>query len=156
MLSATDVAAYFLAKVEVEDGELISNLKLQKLLYYAQGNHLALHGEILFPEPIEAWNHGPVVPSVYHEYKHYGASNIPCPEDFDATQYGEDVQDFLDEVYSVYGQFSAWKLRQMTHEEPPWKEAFENGRTRISPDAMKAFFKTLLVRDEPENQRSSQ
>jgi uncharacterized phage-associated protein len=147
MLSAQSVADYFLARVEQEEDELISNLKLQKLLYYAQGNHLALDKGVLFPEAIEAWNHGPVVPSVYHKYKGYGSHGLPYPEDFDATKYSEDMQDFLDEVYSVYGQFSAWKLRQMTHEEPPWKEAFENNRGTISTDSMKTFFKTLLVKD---------
>ncbi len=145
MLSAEHVAAYFLARAGQEDGELISNLKLQKLLYYAQGNYLALDKGALFPEALEAWNHGPVVPSIYHKYKHYGSNALPCPEDFDGSQYSEKFQDFLDEVYSVYGQFSAWKLRQMTHEEPPWKEAFENNRGTISLDTMKAFFKTLLI-----------
>jgi uncharacterized phage-associated protein len=97
----------------------------------------------LFPEPIEAWNHGPS--SIYHQYKAYGSSPLPFPEDFDATHYSEETQDFLDEVYSVYGQFSAWKLRQMTHEEPPWKEAFEKGRAIISRETMKTYFKTLLI-----------
>jgi uncharacterized phage-associated protein len=147
MLSAQSVADYFLARVEQEDGEIISNLKLQKLLYYAQGNYLALDKGELFPEAIEAWNHGPVVPSVYRKYKHHGAAGLPGPEDFDAANYTDDIQDFLDEVYRVYGQFSAWKLREMTHEEPPWKEAFENNRGTISLESMKDFFKTLLIKD---------
>jgi uncharacterized phage-associated protein len=147
MLTAAEIASYFLAKVEVEDGELISNLKLQKLLYYAQGNHLALYDAILFPEPIEAWNHGPVVPAVYHQYKQYGPSPLPCPGDFELSKFSNELQDFLEEVYDVYGQFSAWKLRQMSHEEPPWKNAYEKGRATISTDAMKTFFKTLLVAD---------
>ena len=46
------------------NGELVSNLKLQKLLYYVQGFHLAVFGEPLFEEEIEAWMYGPVVPSV--------------------------------------------------------------------------------------------
>jgi uncharacterized phage-associated protein len=148
MTSADHVAAYFLAKAaQEEDGEWISNLKLQKLLYYAQGTHLALKKGILFPESISAWNHGPVVTSVYHKYKEHGANPLPAPKDFDISQYSEDLQDFLDEVYSVYGQFSAGKLRRMTHEEPPWQEAFENNRSTISRSTMEGFFKTLLVKD---------
>ncbi len=61
MLSCDDAAKYFLAQTSEDAGDLISNLKLQKLLYYAQGFHLALYDEPLFPEAIEAWTHGPVL-----------------------------------------------------------------------------------------------
>lgn len=148
MRSAQSVADYFLARVQEEDGDLISNLKLQKLLYYAQGYHLALYdGKALFVEPIEAWNHGPVVPSLYHQYKIYGSGALPPPENFDPSQYSESMKDFLDEVYKVFGQFSAWKLREMTHEESPWKEAFARNRGVISLDSMKDFFKNHLLSD---------
>ena len=69
MPSAVDVARYFLAQSDDDAGDIISNLKLQKLLYYAQGVTLALTGKPLFSDPIEAWQHGPVVPSVYRLYK---------------------------------------------------------------------------------------
>jgi len=77
--SAFDIANYFLLKAQEaqeEDQELISNLKLQKLIYYAQGIHLASEGTPLFPDRIEAWTYGPVVPTLYHHYKTYGSSGI--------------------------------------------------------------------------------
>ena len=61
MANCHDVAAYILAKQDDDSGDLISNLKLQKLAYYAQGFCLAMHGRPLFPEAIKAWKHGPVV-----------------------------------------------------------------------------------------------
>ena len=64
-------AKYFLAQASEDAGDLISNLKLQKLVYYAQGFHLALYDEPLFLEAIEAWTHGPVVPDLYRHYKKY-------------------------------------------------------------------------------------
>lgn len=140
---ALDVARYFLLKADPEEGELISNLKLQKLLYYAQGFHLALYDGPLFAESVEAWMHGPVVPQVYHAYKGYGAEGIPAPVDFGPGQvFSEEIVELLDEVYDVYGQFSAWKLREMTHREPPWAETPDG--MEISPDAMRAYFKTQL------------
>lgn len=145
MLSAHAVADYFLARVATEEGELISNLKLQKLLYYAQGFHLALYGDSLFNENLEAWNHGPVVPEIYHRFKEYKSSPLPRPDDFDGQKYDNELSGFLDEVYDVYGQFSAWKLREMTHEEPPWKEAYARNRGVISHDSMKKYFKTQIV-----------
>jgi len=58
--SALEIANYFLLRAEKEDQELLSNLKLQKLVYYAQGIHLAMHGEPLFGDQIEAWIMAPL------------------------------------------------------------------------------------------------
>ncbi|MBI2853306.1 MAG: SocA family protein [Chloroflexi bacterium] len=141
MLTASDVARYFLASQDDDCGELITNLKLQKLCYYAQGFSLAIRNEPLFADRIEAWKHGPVIPSLWQEYRDYEYRPIDVPEDVDFDLYNQDTKDLLDEVYNVYGQFSAWKLRDMSHEEPPWREA--NGG-EISIESMKKYFKTLL------------
>ncbi len=147
MLSAKAVAKYFLARVDEDAGDGISNLKLQKLVYYAQGFHLALHDAPLFRERIEAWEHGPVVPELYREYKAFGSASIPAPRDFDPHEYSPEVTRLLDEVYDVFGQYSAWKLRNMTHEERPWIDAYENGeRGRvITPAAMREYFKDYVT-----------
>jgi len=142
MLSCFDVADYFLAQQDEDSGDTISNLKLQKLVYYAQGLHLAMYGKPLFAEQIEAWTHGPVVPALYHKYKGSGSGNLPPPDDFDLQKYDKETKEFLDEVYDVFGQFSGWKLRNMTHAEPPWAKADKPGV--ISHESMKAYFKTLL------------
>ncbi|TKB81246.1 MAG: DUF4065 domain-containing protein [Nitrospira sp.] len=144
MHSVKDIATYFLALSDPKVGDLISNLKLQKLCYYAQGFHLAIHGTKLFPEKIEAWTHGPVVRELYQAYKKHGDGAIPLPEKFDISIYGKNTQELLNEVYSVYGQYSAWKLRNMTHEEPPWMDAKKSGKA-ISNSAMKEYFKTLIA-----------
>jgi uncharacterized phage-associated protein len=142
MVSCYDVAQYFLAKADEDAGDLISNLKLQKLLYYAQGCALVLWGRPLFPEPMEAWVHGPVVPALYHEYKGYGAGPIPPPTTLDFSKYDPDTRDLLDEVYMVYGQFSAWKLRNMTHQEAPWRQTPEG--KDISHAALRDYFATQV------------
>jgi uncharacterized phage-associated protein len=77
--AALTIAKWFIAWAEAE-GEELSNLKLQKLLYYAQGHHLAERHQPLFTEQIQAWSHGPVVPQVYHEYKSCGSSSIVLPD----------------------------------------------------------------------------
>lgn len=146
-MNVHDVAKYFLSKVDEEVGDGISNLKLQKLVYYAQGFHLAIHGDPLFSDRIEAWEHGPVVPELYHAYKAHGSGNIPPPGDFDPETLDPEVTRLLDDVYSVFGQYSAWKLRNMTHEEQPWKEACqESTRGRvISHGALRAYFKDYVT-----------
>ncbi|HOI75196.1 MAG TPA: DUF4065 domain-containing protein [Syntrophales bacterium] len=146
MVSCRDVAKYFLTLNDPEIGDLISNLKLQKLVYYAQGFHLAIEDEPLFSDSIEAWAHGPVIPALYHDYKCFADGPIPPPDYFDVSNLSEDVRSLLDDVYSVFGQFSAWKLRNMTHEEPPWIEAWKGDKI-ISKKSMRYYFKTLLVNE---------
>ncbi len=146
MLNVRQVADYFLSQVDAEVGDSLSNLKLQKLVYYAQGFNLAITGAKLFPEEICAWEHGPVVPSLYGQFKQHGAEPIPPPENGILTEeYPKEAKDLMDEVATVYGQFSASKLRNMTHEEMPWKEAYTMGTaTPISEQTMAEYFKTLV------------
>jgi uncharacterized phage-associated protein len=141
-MTAHEIARYFVSIVDEEAGDFISNLKLQKLLYYAQGGFLAVYDKPLFPEAIKAWEHGPVVPQVYHAYKKFGARPITV-ETVDLELYAPDIREVLDEVNSVYGQFTAGKLREMTHQEPPWRDTPLN--EVITHEKLKAFFKTLVI-----------
>ena len=150
MLTCKDVAKYFLSLQDEDAGDLISNMKLQKLVYYAQGCHLALYDEPLFEDRIEAWLYGPVVPNLYREYKEYGSDPIPNPENMDFSKFNDEEKEFLDEVYDVYGQFSAWKLRNMTHEDAPWRVASENQEV-ISNRSMKTYFKAQMENGEVED-----
>jgi uncharacterized phage-associated protein len=145
MPTAHDVARYFVSLVDEEAGDSITNLKLQKLLYYAQGVHLALCDAPLFPEQIEAWTHGPVVPRVYRQYKQHGGEPIPV-EQVNLEDYNEQLREILNEVNEVFGQFSALKLRAMTHSEPPWMRT-PPGQV-ISPDLMTDYFKTVVTKDD--------
>ena len=149
-VTALQVAQRFLAMQEEDAGDLISNLKLQKLLYYAQGLHLAWKGTPLYSEQIEAWQHGPVIPDVYHAFKQYQGKPIPIEEACTASPIqDEEVKDFLNEVYDVFGQYSAWKLRNMTHEEDPYREAEMTGGI-ISSASMQRYFRRYLVNDGEE------
>lgn len=125
----------FLREVVDQDTDEITNLKLQKLLYYAQGAYLAYHDEKLFEDDIEAWAHGPVVNSVYQKYKKYGSQGITEVEPYEIE---DDAKEILEAVYDTFGVYSAWGLRNLTHEEDPWKETPQNGT--ISPKSIKKYF----------------
>lgn len=101
------VADYFLTLGDPEAGDSISNIRIQKLLYYAQGVHLATTNEPLFDDPIEAWRFAPVVPDVYHRFKTHGFENIPAPRGVDASTFSADQRSTLNDVNEAYGQFSA-------------------------------------------------
>lgn len=146
MLTCFDVANYFLALVDEDAGDAMTNLKLQKLAYYAQGVCLALYDRQIFGEKILAWQHGPVVRELYDEYCGFGRNPIPSLEEgIDLTKYSAEDLDTLDEVNAVYGQYSATKLRNMTHEEAPWKETAMN--CEITVAKLRDFFKTQLISD---------
>lgn len=137
-MRAIEIARYF---ISLDDDEGISNLKLQKLLYYAQGLSLALSGKELFKDDVCAWTHGPVCPDVYHEYKRFGSS--PIQDDTPPPELKPEQEALLDEVYEVFGQYSAWKLRNMTHEEDPWVE-YEKTAGRIPKKKLKEYFLTRV------------
>ncbi|MBF0457317.1 MAG: SocA family protein [Nitrospirae bacterium] len=145
MYSCFDIADYFLSKA-ADDEELLSNLKLQKLMYYAQGLYLVTNKQPLFNEDIEAWTYGPVVPSLYNKYKDYGAGGIPAPTDFDYNRINRQDSEFLNEIYEVFGQFSASRLKELSHNDICWKNAYEKGaKTIISHDDMTEYLKKYLV-----------
>ena len=123
-------------------GDNMTNLKLQKLLYYQQGYHLAKFDTPLFDEDVEAWVYGPVVPVAYDYYKQYGSQILPVE--------GEEMilPDEEEKLFEAYREFSAIGLMNMTHREKPWMMAEPHNRgTVISQQSMKAYFKTQLVDD---------
>lgn len=142
MLTANDVADFFLSSIDSEpDGENISNLKLQKLLYYAQGTSLSILGRPLFADPIINWQHGPVVSTVYHQYKSHGKSPLPASY-IEPDKYQDEEMAVLHFVRAEYGQYSAWKLRNMTHQESPWLST--DSGSEITLDIMNLFFKDKI------------
>lgn len=128
MLSCFDVADYFI-RLANETGSFVSNLKLQKLVYYAQAWYLALNDAPLFQEDFQAWIHGPVIPTLYQKYKDFGWR--PIIQDVN-PRLPEVIQEFLNEVAEEYFACDAYELEQMTHIEDPWNCA-RNGLPSDTP-----------------------
>ncbi|MDR0728110.1 MAG: DUF4065 domain-containing protein, partial [Puniceicoccales bacterium] len=105
---------------------------------------LAKEEKRLFDNDLEAWLHGPVVPELYERYKEYGYNPLPLPENFSLKSIPKKIQGFLDDIYRVYGRYSAWRLRDITHQEPPWANAKARRRRKILDRDMMNFFKTQL------------
>lgn len=141
--SAKVVADAILAKA-AKRGQLMSNLKLQKLLYYVQGYHLAKVGLPAFTDQVKAWAHGPVVPVVYHHFKKYSWHEIDeVPE---MPEIPNSLSKIIDFVLRRYLGFSAIELEDLTHAERPWQEARkgcsigEAVSPTISTPSIRAFF----------------
>jgi uncharacterized phage-associated protein len=143
--TARDIAEYFLCLADNESGDYMSNLKIQKLVYYAQGLNLAATGKPLFDDDIVAWVHGPVVVDLYHQYKENGSAPIEPTPDYPLPKFTRSTKQFLDEVYRSLGQYSAWKLREMTHQESPWINADNKGSgSIITHEDMRLYFKPFV------------
>ena len=144
--SAKEIAIWFLRENRIMkddyDADSISNLKLQKLLYYAQGCYLAITNEPLFDEDLLAWKHGPVVNEVYQVYKKYGSEGIPDNQ-LESVNIDPQTTGILKQVYSSFGQYSAWGLRNMAHEEMPWNST--NLNDVISLSKIKDYFKENYI-----------
>jgi uncharacterized phage-associated protein len=126
--TSADRVAAWLINLSYEKKSPVSNLKLQKLLYYAQAWHLVFFEGPLFGEEIEAWVHGPVVPAVFRRYREHRWGSISKPENVPAPA---PAASHLEEVWRVYGSLTAYDLERLTHSEKPWK----NARIGLTPDA---------------------
>ncbi len=144
MLSAIEIAKEIIARSQPDLGQVISNLKLQKFLYYAQGFSLAIEKKPLFLEGLEAWELGPVVPDVYHHFKKYGQSAILI--DYESQK----TCPILDAIKETYMQIDAIKLFQMTHEESPWLNSYQEGQNvPITHESLLNFFQSeFAMKDE--------
>lgn len=125
MYSAIDVAKYIILFCK-ENGYSISNLKLQKLLYFVQAQFLVTTGEPAFSEDIEAWDFGPVVPEVYQYFKVWGSSELPLflAKDAKSRIYRRDQKN-MDEILEECAPYSASSLVDITHNQDPWFDAYE-------------------------------
>jgi uncharacterized phage-associated protein len=132
MIDCLNASRYFIMRA-YEDGmeATITNMKVQKLLYYSQSLHLALYDEPLFAEEIQAWRYGPVCPPAYRFYSEFEAKQLPIPDQKTLEGFSSDKRELLEEVWEFFGNYHAFGLSEMTHGEFPWKKARKN----LPPDA---------------------
>jgi len=138
------IAAYVINK-SIDFGKSVSNLKLQKILFYIQAAFLVKIGEPCFEADIQAWKHGPVVPSTYRDFRDYGADliedKIYSREDYIFRKFFDtEISTDNNDVNSIYGdlmknpehieiinnvidaakKYTAWELVDKTHEDLNW------------------------------------
>ena len=138
--TAAEVAKWFLSHASM------THKKIQKLCYYAQAWYCALYdGKPLFDDEIQAWVHGPVVPSLYPIYADYKWTAVPMAE-FDIPLFDTRARIILEAVYETYGDLSGDQLESLTHSEDPWIQArgnlkpWETSTTPITCAAMRKYY----------------
>ncbi|MBE9466397.1 Panacea domain-containing protein [Dyadobacter subterraneus] len=154
MVSAEVIAKEFVNK-GIEEGDPVTQMKLQKMVFFAQGLHLALHQEILCNEPFYAWKFGPVVPSIYQLYKKWGSSPIvekaATPESANtnnADLLTSSERETLDYTWEITKNLDGITLSNWSHAaNSPWAQAYAKGEnTIISNSIIKEYFEQNLIR----------
>lgn len=138
-MRAIDVANYVVDYCH-RKGINISNLKLQKLLYFIQASFLINNLGPCFSDEIEAWDFGPVVPEVYREYRGFGSGNIPIPT---TTSNGQRPRhpEVINQVIDDLSEYSATDLVRITHEQSPWLDVYQPYQNNvITVEAIKEYF----------------
>ncbi|MBS7217743.1 MAG: DUF4065 domain-containing protein [[Clostridium] spiroforme] len=147
MYNALSIARYIIDFYN-QHNRGISNLKLQKVLYFVQAEFLVGTPDhrACFLDPIEAWDFGPVVPSVYHQYKIYGSGIIPSDNNDILKPYydriSEDDQEMINNIVEATFDYTASELVNLTHNQAPWKDAYRKGfNNEIPKQSILNYFK---------------
>lgn len=142
MANVQNVAKFFIdlaqRQAEHNGGDLATNMRIQKLLYFAQGWHLARYGKPLFSAPVHAWAYGPVVPEVYERYRISGAQGLTT-DGVDSSAFTPDELALLLDVAAAYDGLSTSALVEITHQPgAPWSQVQRNAE--ITSQAMRDYF----------------
>ncbi|EMN3010600.1 DUF4065 domain-containing protein [Proteus mirabilis] len=149
--SAAAVANAFIQRAI--DGEIpdLTPMKLQKLMFYAQSWSLKIYKEPIFDDFFAKWQYGPVIPSIYHEVKKYGASKITSKisnVEFDGNELfsvqpmissaDKKINALIDKIIEVYGSLRGTQLSYLTHQEgTAWDKANKAGIDVLSNDLLR-------------------
>ena len=145
---AEEIAQWFInsgklaAELTQDNTALVSHLKIQKLLYYAQACSLALNNRKLFEEKIVAWRYGPVVENIFQKYKVCGKNGIEYVE---PVIIDEDTAALLEFIYIHFGSMNAYELANYTHQDDCFKTTPQQ-RT-IPESKIKADFEKKWLKD---------
>jgi uncharacterized phage-associated protein len=163
MITGNTVADYFLALAN-ECEELVTNMKLNILVYYAQAWHLAVFDSPLFVDEIEARVHGPVLPIVYDTYRPFRWKPI-ITGDLDLEeirrQFSSEQQEILDDIIEIYFPKTAYALEQLAQSEDPWRVArsglapYEPSNKIITQDSMKRYYARILATKDEQTDDTS-
>lgn len=157
MYSCFDVAKKFLDLAKKE-GKLIQPMKLLKLTYIAHGWHLAFFNKPLFGNEIQAWQYGPVIPSLYHTIKIYGTRDVKYDflDIYIENELSSESSKFIEVIWNAYKNFNGLQLSSKTHQAgTPWDKVYDGSYHRLmSNNVIGEYYKNLKKEWESNAARS--
>lgn len=132
MRKAESVANYIIAE-SLHKMHPVSNLQLQKILYYVQVHFLKKTKRPFFSDDIEAWQFGPVVPKIYYKYAGFGPAPITVVRRLDIDLDTRERED-LDSIIKEKMMLSPWDMVEDTHQAgKPWAMYYKEGERNVIP-----------------------
>ncbi len=135
--SVLDVAKY-IVKTCNNRGCSITNLRLQKILYFVQAQFISNNNSLCFIEEFECWTYGPVIPSVYSYFRFFGTLNIEINDfihgDIENIEFSEEDKMLVDSIISKTKNMSTDQLIEITHLQDPWKMNYNPEQNMIIPN----------------------
>jgi uncharacterized phage-associated protein len=106
---------------------------------------LGLYRRHLINEPVEAWRYGPVLPNLYQKIKQFRSNPVICIDSECVSQFDDDENDIIKQVYEIYGSWNGIQLSELTHEkDSPWDKTWSNGKLIISNDLIENFYQRQI------------
>jgi uncharacterized phage-associated protein len=151
--------AYAFVKKGMDEGNPISQMKLQKMVYFAHGIHLAIHQKPLIKDAVQVWKFGPVIPSLYQAFKLYGSNPITdfslannvASNALGVATLDTDALQTINMTWGALCNLNALQLSNWTHTAgSPWSNNYREGISDIViPQAeMQEYFKQYLAQDD--------
>lgn len=127
MYTGKQVASYIIQKC-INDRAPISNLQLQKILYFIQRDYLqSAKGNPVFDDDFEAWRFGPVIPEIYYDYSGYGSMTIDMPDEEKDIMSAD--KEIIDPIVESKRKLNPWDLVEQTHKNKgAWAITYQNGK----------------------------
>lgn len=143
-VNAIDVSNYVIQYLN-KKGQNINHLKLQKLLYYIEAWNMVFLNSPIFADKIEAWQHGPVIRSVWDHFKRFSIlyDELPVCETCSCVM-SDEQRAIVDDVLDEYGDKTGYYLENLTHSEEPWRKARQKASQFIDKQFMKQYYGARL------------
>lgn len=142
MYTANQIAIYIVNYCN-EKGFDITNLRLQKLLYFVQASFFSRYKKPCFSDDFEAWEFGPVVAEIYHKYKFFGSRQIlffPFWIETEGQEINKNDEIVISKVLDYLEPYPTMQLVDISHHQDPWMKARESDSKIISKESISEFF----------------
>jgi uncharacterized phage-associated protein len=155
MTYPASVIAYAFVRKAIAEGIPVTPMKLQKIVFFAHGYHLARHIDPLIKEKFEAWKFGPVVPAIYQDFKYFGNQKITdialifAPSYLDNYVLDASAIDAIEYTWNATKNVSAEALSNWTHlPNSPWSETYKQNELSVPIDdtLIRKYFTKLLAK----------
>ena len=151
MANINDASNFFIDLALNGENDLITNMRLNKMLYFAQAMSLVKLNAPIYQDEIEAWAYGPVIPSIYNKYKTYGRKEIEEVDgNYTSDCFSSDELEILLYTVNSYDKYSTNELVRLTHVKGgPWDVAYNIKNNKIiSKDEIRNYYKTNIIEND--------